>query len=120
MPVKLFKGEWDDGLRQVQSVFEEFIKRHRFASVEFYRAHPMSIRVRIVDPYFRKMSYFDRVHLIWDELRKLPNEIQQDVSLLVLLLPYEVERSEAYREFERPLELLDFNSSNRRRRRKKR
>ena len=51
----------------------------------------MSVRVRIIDPAFREMSRADRSDLVWNYFDALSEEVQSDISMLVLLTPSESE-----------------------------
>lgn len=67
-----------------------------------YRYNPASIRVRIVSNRFKGISRGDREDIVWPILRKLPNKIRQDITILVLLPPEELKESHLNFEFEHP------------------
>ncbi len=67
-----------------------------------YRYNPASIRVRVVDESFRGKSLPDREDLVLPVLRTLPEETQDDITILLLLAPEEIGRSFMNLEFESP------------------
>jgi stress-induced morphogen len=60
------------------------------------------VRVRIVDGDFRGMNRVERSKMVWAYLDSLPDEIQSDLSALILLTPEELGESFANFEFEHP------------------
>jgi hypothetical protein len=71
-----------------------------------YRYSPVSIRVRIVDDRFRGKNRSERERMVLPLIRSLPDETQQDLTILLLLAPEEVEGSLMNREFEEPSKSL--------------
>jgi len=67
-----------------------------------YRYSPVSIRARIVDDRFRGKNKSEREKMVLPLIRSLPDEIQQDLTILLLLAPGELEDSLMNREYERP------------------
>jgi stress-induced morphogen len=61
----------------------------QFARVDAYRYNSASIRVRVVDPSFAGMSRSDREKLVFARINELPEGIQSDITMLVLLEPDE-------------------------------
>jgi hypothetical protein len=59
--------------------------------------------VRILDPDFKGMDKAERHDAIWDRFNDLDEEIQSDVSLLLLLTPEEARTSFANMEFDHPV-----------------
>ena len=56
----------------------------------------------MIDPSFRGLEKSERHAKLWKDLEKLPEDIQGDISMLVLLAPEEANRSIANLEFENP------------------
>ena len=75
---------------------------HPKARVDAYRYNSACIRVRIVDPLFRKLPVRRREKIAWEHLAPLPDETHGQISLLVLLTPEEVDSSGVNYEFEFP------------------
>jgi stress-induced morphogen len=67
-----------------------------------YRYSPVSIRVRIVDEGFRGKNRSEREKMVLPLIRSLPDETQQDLTILLLLAPDEVEESLMNREYAEP------------------
>ncbi len=76
--------------------------RAQFPGTEVYELDPYSIRIRIVDERFRPLSYIERERLVWPLLMALPEPIQQDMSIILLLTEEELATSTMNREFENP------------------
>ena len=73
-----------------------------FPSVEAYRYNLASIRVRIVDDRFRGKSLSQRDEMVTPLLADLPQEVQDDITLLLLFAPDEPDRSPISYEFDHP------------------
>jgi hypothetical protein len=67
-----------------------------------YRYNSASIRVRVVDESFRGKSRSEREKMALPVVRTLPEETQEDVTILLLLAPEDLERSPMNLEFEAP------------------
>lgn len=76
--------------------------KERFSDVEVYRYNIASIRVRVVDECFRNKSNPERDDLVWPLLEELPDDVQADITILLLLAPEERNRSLLNSEFENP------------------
>ena len=57
-------------------------------------------RIRLIDPTFADIEKSDRHARVWEQLETLPEEIQGDIIMGVLLAPEEAKRSLANLEFE--------------------
>ena len=101
MPLTI-RGDADDALSAVQHALLDFERQHPHARIDIYRRNSISIRIRVVDPGFAGMRKSDRHALVWKHLEKLPEEIQGDISMVVLLGPDEIRNSMANLEFEDP------------------
>lgn len=64
---------------------EQAFQQHGFASVDAYRYKLGAIRVRSVDDRFAGKPYFRRLNLVKPVLHELPPELQQAISLIVLI-----------------------------------
>lgn len=80
---------------------ENHLRRY-FPNTVAYRYNPAAIRVRIVDGRFQRVSRSKRFDMVIPYVRELPEKTQQDVSLLLLLTPDELQTSERNWEFENP------------------
>lgn len=57
-----------------------------------YRYNPAAIRVRVIDPAFVGKSYGEREALLGSPILSLPEEVERDITLLLLLTPDEAAR----------------------------
>jgi hypothetical protein len=73
-----------------------------FPNTKAYRYNPASIRIRIIDKRFRGLNKVEREELVLPFLDTLPEEILQDVMILLLLAPSETAKSLMNLEFENP------------------
>jgi hypothetical protein len=67
-----------------------------------YRYSPASIRVRIVDERFKDMNRSERWKMVMPVIRTLPEEIRQELTVLLLLAPDELDDSPMNREYAHP------------------
>jgi len=70
---------------------------------EAYRHNSVSIRVRLVHDEFRDMTRSAREQRVLPVIRTLPDATQQDITVLLLLAPGELDRSMMNVEFEHPV-----------------
>lgn len=103
MPVTITRGTTDQVLEQIKDCLEDYQKDYPDAKIAIYRQNPVSVRVRIIDSRFAGMSRADRSDSVWKYFDRLSDEIQSDISMLVLLAPSEVDRSLGNLEFEDPV-----------------
>jgi len=83
----------------------EFVRRmlgKHFKDVEAYDYNPVSIRVRIVDPSFKDQSLKAREESVQKILDQDLDDIQADITLLLLLAPGEEGNSLMNYEFNHP------------------
>lgn len=98
----MIRGDADETLDSVRDLLQDFERQHPHAQIDIYRRNAISVRIRVVDPCFANLRKSDRHALVWEQLKNLPDEIQGDISMLVLLSPDEVRGSLANLEFEDP------------------
>lgn len=67
-----------------------------------YRYNPASIRVRVVSDRFRGKSRSEREDMVLPIIRQLPENTQQDITILLLLAPEELDTSMMNTEFDNP------------------
>lgn len=97
------RGRADQDLKQVRKAIASYHAEHPQADGELYRHSSVSLRVRIIDPDFAGMSRAERHQTIWRCFEELPEEIQSQISVLLLLSPDEVHSSFANTEFDDPV-----------------
>ena len=67
-----------------------------------YRYNFASIRVRVVDERFRGMNRAERDRIVSPLIDTLPEETVQDINILLILTPDELDESLMNREYEHP------------------
>lgn len=80
----------------------EAVLGQRFENVAAYRYNSASIRVRVIDSAFRKLSKSKRDEVVQPLLDQLPERTLADIMILLLLTPEETETSPMNVEFEHP------------------
>ncbi len=93
----------DMQVQQVLDILTEYERTHPQAQIEGRRQNSVSIRLRIIDPDFQGMDRIEREPAIWQLLRKLPEEVFVNITMLLLLTPEEAEHSLASQEFDHPI-----------------
>jgi stress-induced morphogen len=76
---------------------------HPEAEFDSYRQNSASIRIRIIDPGFRDLDRVTRDDQIWEILGSLPEDIQSQITVVLLLTPEEAKTSFANMDFENPI-----------------
>ena len=99
----VIRGKVDPILIAIADALTAYEKAHPKADIVIYRQNSVSARVRIVDPELAGISKADRHDLVWKYLSSLPDEVQTEVSVLLLLVPEESAVSFANFEFEHPI-----------------
>jgi stress-induced morphogen len=80
----------------------ETVLRPEFPSAECYQYNAGAIRIRIVDERFAGKSQLQRERTVLPLLRKLPAEIQAEISMLALVTDDERSYSLVSLEFDDP------------------
>jgi len=98
-------NRWE-AMRTDETRLVEKVLREVFPQTDAYRFNSASIRVRIVDPRFEKLSHELRDAMVEPLLDKLPPTTQADIINLLTLAPSEIRdfnrRSLSNLEFEDP------------------
>jgi hypothetical protein len=71
-------------------------------AIKIYRYNSASIRVRVIDERFLGRSIVDRENEVLPLIRQLPEDIQAQITVLLLLAPSETAESFMNVEFEDP------------------
>ena len=103
MAIGIPRGERDAALDQIVHALAAYERDHPSAHIDVYRQNAVSVRIRIIDPSFKRLEKSARHDAVWQYLDSLPEEMQSDVSMLVLLSPDEKSASFANLEFEDPV-----------------
>jgi stress-induced morphogen len=102
MSINIPRGTSDGVVERMIEALRAYEADHPDALIDLYRQNSVSIRVRIIDPDFAGRSKIDRSKEAWKYLNALPDEIQSDLSTLILLTPEETKMSFSNLEFEDP------------------
>jgi hypothetical protein len=93
----------DAATKQIErALAEQYLPNHPRASLTVYRYNSASIRVRVVDPDFEGQDLVERETEIFPIIRKLPDDLQDQITMLFLVTPHESERSTLSAEFDHP------------------
>jgi hypothetical protein len=103
MSVNIPRGNSDAVIDRIIEALRAYETDHPSARIDLYRQNPVSVRVRIIDPDFAGRNKIERSKEAWKYLNSLPDEIQSDLSSLILLTPEETKMSFANLEFEDPI-----------------
>ena len=103
MSVKILRGGSDKTLDRVKKALQSYASDHPRAQIDLYRQNAVSVRIRIIDPEFGDATRVERHETVWSYLDSLPDEVQSDISMLVLITPDETKKSAANLEFEDPV-----------------
>ena len=93
----------DRQVQQILDILAAYERTHPQAQIQGRRHNPVSIRLRIIDPDFQTLDRIEREPEIWQLLRKLPEEVFVNITMLLLLTPEEAEHSFASQEFDHPI-----------------
>jgi stress-induced morphogen len=101
------RGPKDQAAKKMKIALDAFEKQYMGSVATLYRQDSVSIRVRIVDKRFAKMSIPDRHDLAWNFLvDRLDEDTLQQLSVLLLLSPAETKSSFMNQEFDDPIPSL--------------
>lgn len=103
MTVKILRGKPDSRIDSIVDALSVFQVTHKSAEITVYRQNSVSIRVRIVDSDFKGLSRTQRSEQVWPFFEALADEVQSEISTLLLLTPGEQAASFANYEFEYPV-----------------
>lgn len=93
----------DRGLREFKVATEGYVRSSPRAQVTLVREDEFLIRLRIVDPAFHRLSNEQRIQRVWPYLENLPDDILNELSVLLLVSPKEAKSPFSRQGFEQPL-----------------
>src|SRR5258706_9886648 len=74
------RGASDEFVERIKAALDEYERQHAGATAELYRQNTASIRIRIVDKRFAKMSKSQRHDEVWDFIAAhVDNDTLQEV-----------------------------------------
>ncbi len=82
-----------DAKRTPETRQVETLLRNGFAQADAYRYNSASIRVRVIDPKFERLSAAERDDMVEPYLAQLPEQTQADIITLFTFAPKELERN---------------------------
>ncbi|HXD86399.1 MAG TPA: hypothetical protein VN641_07885 [Urbifossiella sp.] len=97
------RGKTDPAVKRILEKLNQYQSEHPRARIQVYRQNRFSIRIRVIDPAFQKLSRSERARMVWPLLRELPDDTLTEVSMVLLIPPEEIETSMVSREFDDPL-----------------
>jgi len=103
MSIRVTQGCTDETIAQLIEALTAYQAKHSKAQIDLYRQNSVSVRIRIIDPDLVGRSRAERNKYVWNYFNSLPEEMQSDVSSLILLTPEETKMSFANFEFEHPV-----------------
>jgi stress-induced morphogen len=103
MAINIPRGKSDEVIERIIEALRVFEADHPESQIDIYRQNPVSVRVRIIDPAFAGQSKVERSKEVWKCLDSLSDDVQSDLSTLILLAPEETKMSFANLEFEDPV-----------------
>ena len=103
MSITIPRGGPDPILDEIIETLRPYEADHPGSEIALYRQNSVSVRIRIIDPAFAGQNKIQRNQLIWRYLEKLEEDIQSDISTLILITPDETKMSFANFEFEDPV-----------------
>ena len=93
----------DADVQAVLDVLGGYTASHSRAKLAAYRQNSASIRIRIIDPDFAASDRAIRHDVIWELLKQLDEDIQSQITVLLLLTPEETKKSIGNLDFENPV-----------------
>jgi hypothetical protein len=99
------RGKRDANVDEIAGVLDGLVKDYPEAEVTVRRTNPGSIRVRVIDPSFRRMSETRRDGRVWKYLKQLPPDVLGFVSMVLPFTPEEAQTSLLNHDFEHPVRL---------------
>ena len=103
MSIGVPRGKSDPVIDRITEALRAYEADHPNARIDLYRQNSVSVRVRIIDPDLAGQSKIERSNEAWKYLNSLTDEVQSDLSTLILLTPDETKKSFANIEFEDPI-----------------
>jgi hypothetical protein len=103
MSIEVTRGKKDSIIERIIGALGLYEIDHPGAVINIYRQNSVSVRVRVIDTFFRGLNRPERSDLVWKYLEGLTDDDQSEISTMLLLTPDETERSFANFEFENPV-----------------
>ena len=79
----------DKNTKSIEDTLRLYDNERKRIKIDIYRYNCASIRVRIVDPSFKKLSNTQRENLVWGYLNNLEKDARNEITMLLLITPEE-------------------------------
>ena len=89
-----------DTVQILRDYLDRYEATHPGSRGSTYRRNWASIHARIIDPGFRGMDRVQRDDSVWETLSQLPEEVHQELTVLLLLTEEELSKSFANMDFD--------------------
>lgn len=106
MAITVTRGKSDAIIDRLVDTLRTYQADHPDARIDLYRLNSVSVRIRIIDEGFAGQTRAERSRAVWRYLDALDDDVQGDISALILLAPDETQNSMMNLEFEDPSPLL--------------
>jgi hypothetical protein len=103
MAITIPRGQSDEVIDKIVEALRGYENAHPASKIDVYRQNSVSVRVRIIDPGFSGEGKPQRSKKAWEYLGQLPEDVQSDISTVLLLTPDEKPMSFANFEFDDPV-----------------
>ncbi len=103
MGINVPRGKSDGVIDSIVAVLKQYEADHPQAQIDIYRQNSVSVRLRIIDLGFSGRTKPQRSQQVWKYLGQLKDEVQGDISTVLLLAPDETKMSFANFEFDDPI-----------------
>jgi hypothetical protein len=100
----IVRGNTDAEVQALKDALDAYEGEHPGAEAALYRHNPGSIRLRVIDRRFERMTKSRRHADVWEFLAaRVPEDTLADVSLVLTVAPAELKNSFANFEFDDPI-----------------
>ncbi len=103
MTITFVRGDSDPVIDAIVAALRGYEAAHPQAEIDLYRQNAVSVRLRIIDPDFAGLGRLERSQRLWSCLDPLPEEVESEISRVLLLTPDEATKSFANFEFDDPI-----------------
>ena len=101
---KIVRGRTDKAVQQLKLALDTYEEQHPGAAASLYRQGVASIRIRVVDGRFERLSKSRRHDHVWKFLEaRVGEETLSEVSFVLAPTPAELKSSFTNFEFEKPI-----------------
>jgi hypothetical protein len=103
MAIRIPRGQPDEVIDKIVEALRAYEADHLRSEIDLYRQNSVSVRIRIIDPDFSGQNKPQRSQQAWRYLGRLSDDVQSDISTVLLLTPDEMKMSFANFEFDDPV-----------------